>query len=210
MNARGRPGRARRRRAARQSAATTPWAATSSAGCSGVLLLLVVSAITFLIFYVLPSADPAGCGPAATPTPELDRGDPRAARARQAAADAVLELPEGAGPALRLRQLLRNDESGRRRSSTASRTRSRSSLGAASSGFTIGVIIGIDLRGRARHAPRPLRDGRRADLDLRARLLARARRALPLRRATSAASRSSPAPAPTRIAARPLRQGPRR
>ena len=55
-----------------------------------VLLLFVISCVTFLIFYVLPAADPAALRAGRDPSPERDRGDPRAARARRPAARAVL------------------------------------------------------------------------------------------------------------------------
>ena len=81
--------------------------ATSSAGSSGgSFLLLVVSGLTFLIFYTFPSADPAALRAGRQATPRADRPDPPPARARPARLRPVLALHQGARPPLRPRLLV--------------------------------------------------------------------------------------------------------
>ena len=70
------------------------------------LLLWVVSGITFIVFNVLPSADPALLRAGRRAEPEIVAEHPRDVRARQAAVRAVLELHEGRVLALRLRALV--------------------------------------------------------------------------------------------------------
>ena len=71
-----------------------------------VVLLLVISFLTFVIFYTLPSADPAALRAGRQPTPELLAVDPRDARARQAVVRPVPEVPRAPRLPLRLRPQL--------------------------------------------------------------------------------------------------------
>ena len=147
----------------------------------GVVLLAVVSALTFLIFYVFPSADPAALRAGRQATPAAHRADPPRARPRQAPVRAVLDLHEGARPPLRPRLLVPEQRLGPVADPLAApghdlahhrRVRGLD----ARSGSPIGIISAI---GRA-----PRSTARRwAALSghLGARLLARADRAPPLR-----------------------------
>ena len=165
-----------------------------------VLLLFVVSFITFVMFY--PAAVGGPGAPARRPQPDAGagRGDPRAPRARQALVRPVLDLHAGPGLPLRLRLLLPEQRRRpARRSSTACRPPISLALGAAVVWLLIGIPIGIISAIKRGTLLDRARDGRRAAGDLRAGLLGRPRLDLPLLRRTSASSpRSSRAPASTR------------
>ena len=165
-----------------------------------IVLLLLVSSLTFLIFYVLPSADPAR---AARRAASRQPGADRSRSATQLGLDkpwydAVLDVHQAAGPPLRLRlQLHRTTPSVREQIFDRLPATISLSLGAAVVWLLVGDPDRHHLGGPARHAARPRRDGRRAGRDLGAGLLARARRALPVLRRHRRSSRSSRAPAPT-------------
>ena len=129
-----------------------------------------------------PSADPAVLRAGRSPSPERVAADPPAARARPLVDVQYWRLHEEPRPALRPR--LQLPEQRRRcasRSSTGCRRRSRWPSARVVVWLTAGVAVGIISAIAARHAARPHRDGRRAGRDLGAGLLARARRAVPVR-----------------------------
>ena len=74
-----------------------------------IVLLFLVSLITFIIFYLLPSADPATLRAGRQPNPALVAQIRHNLGPRQAVVHAVLQLHEGARPALRLRLQLQNN-----------------------------------------------------------------------------------------------------
>ena len=136
-----RGGRPPRRRPAR----TEPWAPTSSAGCSGwSCCCSSISFLTFVIFYMLPSADPAPlrAGRAA------DAGARRArsaqhARARQAVVRAVLDVHEAPRLPLRLRLQLPEQRLGQgRRSSTGCPA---TIYAGASAALIVWLLVGIPI-----------------------------------------------------------------
>ena len=61
----------------------------------GILLLVIVCALTFVMFRVLPTGNPAVLRAGREPAAETDQGDRSDARLEQTAAHAVLGLPEG-------------------------------------------------------------------------------------------------------------------
>ena len=102
-----------RRRARRGRARGAHGAATSSAACCGSSSCCsLVSLLTFIIFYTLPSADPAQLRAGRQPNPELVEQIRAQPRARQPVVPAVLRLHEGPGAALRLRLQLPEQRSG--------------------------------------------------------------------------------------------------
>ena len=147
-----------------------------------VLLLWVVSGITFIIFNVLPSADPALLRAGRRAEPEILAGHPRDLRARPAALRAVLGVHEGRLPALRLRAVVPQR---RRRAHAAARPAAEHAVPGRRRRRRVADHRPHgrhDLRRQARLVPRPLLDDARARRDLRAGLLARPRRPLPLLR----------------------------
>ena len=146
------------------------------------LLLWVVSGITFLIFNVLPSADPAAAARGSPGRAGGRREHPPHVRPRQADLAAVPRLHEGGLLPRRLRPLVPQR---RRRPLAAVRPAAQHDLPdrrrggrVADDRHSVGMISAVK-RGSV---PRPLLDGDRAGRHLRARLLARARRPLPVRR----------------------------
>ena len=146
-----------------------------------VVLLFLVSALTFVIFYTLPSADPAQRAGGQEPEPAADRIDPRRPRARSARLRAVRRVHEEPRAALRLRLQL-PEQLGRQDADLLARARDdladdrrRDPLDAD------GDLGGDPLRGAAPVEARPRRDGRLADRDLGAGLLARPGDALSVR-----------------------------
>ena len=140
-----------------------------------------VSFITFLIFYVLPTADPAQLRAGRQPNPELVKQIRHEPRPRRPVPRAVLALHEAARVPLRLRLQLPEQ---RRRQDPALRSPPGQRLGGARRGR--GLAARRD-RGRdhLRRPPlvraRPLVDGAVPGGDLRPGLLARTRRPLPVR-----------------------------
>ena len=159
------------------------------------LLLWVVSGITFIVFNVLPSADPALLRAGRRAEPEIVQNiretfgldKPIYVQYWNYMKDVFLHFDFG--------RSYRNDVNVR---DAAARPAAQH---AAPDRRRRGRVAGHrphrrhDLRGQARHDPRPLLDDPRADLHLGAGLLARARRPLPLLRR----HRALPAPPGLRI-----------
>ena len=165
----------------------------------GVVMLVVVCALTFVLFRVLPTANPAVLRAGRDPQPKLIKEIERRPRAQQTAVRPVLGIPEAA----------------------SSSTSTSATAGTASAPVleliierlpaTISLCVGrrdpVDRRrasawGSSRRSSAEnsldrVGDDRRAGRDLGPGILARHRRAVPLRQPTSASSRSCRARAAT-------------
>ena len=159
-----------------------------------VVLLFLVSALTFVIFYVAAlGATPRRCAPGASPTPSWSSRSARTSASTSRWYVQYWRLHEGPRPALRLRlQLPEQRRRSSSRSSTACRPRSRSRSGAVVIWLAVGIPVGIISAAQAAQLLDRDRDGRGAGGDLGAGLLARASSRSTCSPTTSASSRCSP------------------
>ena len=127
-----------------------------------VVLLFLVSLLTFIIFYALPSADPAQLRAGRQPNPAARRADPPQPRPRQALVPAVLRLHEGPGAALRPRLQLPEQHLGQEQIFDRLPATISLAIGAAVLWLVIGIAVGIISAVRSRTAARPAHDGRLA------------------------------------------------
>ena len=145
-----------------------------------VVLLVLVSFLTFIIFYTLPSADPAQLRAGRQPNPELVEqirenlglDDPWYQQYFHYMKDLVLHFD--LGYSYQNNYPVKDQIFDRLPASISV------AIGAAVIWLLLGIAIGVISAVRSRTAARPDDDGRGAGRDLRAGLLARPRRALPV------------------------------
>ena len=162
-----------------------------------VVLLFLVSFLTFIIFYTLPSADPAQLRAGRQPNPELVEqirenlglDDPWYQQYFHYMKDLVLHFD--LGYSYQNNYPVKDQIFDRLPASISV------AIGAAVIWLLLGIAVGVISAVRSRTALDRVTMGAGAGGDLGAGLLARPRRALPVLRATSASSTSSWAPAAT-------------
>ena len=167
-----------------------------------IALLFLVSALTFVIFYVLPSADPAALRAGKSPNPQLVEQIRHQLGLDQPLYEQYFDYMKNIVTKFDLGYSYQNNISVRSQIFERLPATISLAIGAAIIWLTVGIARRHHLLDPAPQPHRPPLDGRRARRDLGAGLLAGARRALPLRRRHRASSRSSRAPAATCRSAR--------
>ena len=166
-----------------------------------VVLLLVISFLTFVIFYTLPAADPATLRAGRQPVAGAAGVDPPHAGARQALVHPVPEVPRAARLPLRLRLQLPEQRLGQV-ADLRPPARHHGAVGRRRDRLAAGRDPGRDhLRHQARHLDGPRGDGLARSSRSRPRSTGSASSRSTCSPRTSASSRSSRARAPTRRAA---------